>query len=257
MQRVDYLSKRLLHPGERIAVDARVIEGRSAIDTSMLTGEPLPVDVAPGDTVVSGTLNGSGRLVVEATAVGSATVLAQIVDLVAQAQGGRAPVEALVDRVTSVFVPVVLLIAAGTLLVGLLQDASLSDPLSRAVAVLVIACPCALGLATPTAVMVGVGRGASLGVVIKGVHVLETTRRVDTIALDKNGTLLTGLSARQIDELFADGTISGGMLPKISSALDAAKGGVNSVHIVDGRVPHCLLLEILTDSGVGTMIRSH
>ena len=182
----------LVRPGERIAVDARVIEGRSAIDTSMLTGEPLPVDVAPGDTVVSGTLNGSGRLVVEATAVGSATVLAQIVDLVAQAQGGRAPVEALVDRVTSVFVPVVLLIAAGTLLVGLLQDASLSDPLTRAVAVLVIACPCALGLATPTAVMVGVGRGASLGVVIKGVHVLETTRRVDTIVLDKTGTLTEG-----------------------------------------------------------------
>ena len=182
----------LVRPGERIAVDARVIEGRSAIDTSMLTGEPLPVDVGPGDDVVGGTLNGSGRLVVEATAVGSATVLAQIVDLVAQAQGGRAPVEALVDRVTSVFVPIVLLIAAGTLLVGLFQGATLSDPLTRAVAVLVIACPCALGLATPTAVMVGVGRGASLGVVIKGVHVLETTRRVDTIVLDKTGTLTEG-----------------------------------------------------------------
>jgi P-type Cu+ transporter len=182
----------LVRPGERIAVDARVIEGRSAVDTSMLTGEPLPVDVVPGDDVVGGTLNGSGRLVVEATAVGSATVLAQIVDLVAQAQGGRAPVEALVDRVTSVFVPIVLLIAAGTLAVGLLQGATLSDPLTRAVAVLVIACPCALGLATPTAVMVGVGRGASLGVVIKGVHVLETTRRVDIIVLDKTGTLTEG-----------------------------------------------------------------
>jgi len=182
----------LIRPGERIAVDARVIEGRSAVDTSMLTGEPLPVDVVPGDDVVGGTLNGSGRLVIEATAVGSATVLAQIVDLVAQAQGGRAPVEALVDRVTSVFVPIVLLIAAGTLAVGLLQGATLSDPLTRAVAVLVIACPCALGLATPTAVMVGVGRGASLGVVIKGVHVLETTRRVDMIVLDKTGTLTEG-----------------------------------------------------------------
>lgn len=182
----------LVRPGERIAVDARVIDGRSAIDTSMLTGEPLPVDVGPGDTVVGGTLNGSGRLVVEATAVGSATVLAQIVDLVAQAQGGRAPVEALVDRVTSVFVPIVLLIAAGTLIAGIVQGSALSDPLTRAVAVLVIACPCALGLATPTAVMVGVGRGASLGVVIKGVHVLETTRRVDTIVLDKTGTLTEG-----------------------------------------------------------------
>ena len=208
----------LVRPGERIAVDALVIEGRSAIDTSMLTGEPLPVDVAPGDTVVSGTLNGSGRLVVEATAVGSATVLAQIVDLVAQAQGGRAPVEALVDRVTSVFVPVVLLIAAGTLLVGLLQDASLSDPLTRAVAVLVIACPCALGLATPTAVMVGVGRGASLGVVIKGVHVLETTRRVDTIVLDKTGTLTEGrmvVVADRIGDAVGDaaGAVAGGAPP--------------------------------------------
>jgi len=182
----------LIRPGERIAVDARVVEGRSAVDTSMLTGEPLPTDVAPGDAVVGGTLNGTGRLVVEATAVGRATVLAQIVDLVAQAQGGRAPVEALVDRVTSVFVPIVLVIAAGTLAIGLLQGATLSDPLTRAVAVLVIACPCALGLATPTAVMVGVGRGASLGVVIKGVHVLETTRRVDTIVLDKTGTLTEG-----------------------------------------------------------------
>jgi P-type Cu+ transporter len=182
----------VVRPGERIPVDAIVIEGRSAIDTSMLTGEPLPVDVVPGDDVVGGTLNGSGRIVVEATAVGAATVLAQIVDLVAQAQGGRAPIEALVDRVTSVFVPIVLVIAAGTLALGLWQGAALSDPLTRAVAVLVIACPCALGLATPTAVMVGVGRGASLGVVIKGVHVLETTRRVDTIVLDKTGTLTEG-----------------------------------------------------------------
>jgi len=191
----------VVRPGERIAVDARVVEGRSAVDTSMLTGEPLPVDVGPGDEVVGGTLNGTGRIVVEATAVGSATVLAQIVDLVAQAQGGRAPIEALVDRVTSVFVPIVLVVAAGTLAFGLWQGAALSDPLTRAVAVLVIACPCALGLATPTAVMVGVGRGASLGVVIKGVHVLETTRRVDTIVLDKTGTLTEGRMAVVADRL--------------------------------------------------------
>ena len=182
----------VVRPGERIPVDARVVEGRSAIDTSMLTGEPVPVDVGVGDDVVGGTLNGSGRLVIEATAVGAATVLAQIADLVAQAQGGRAPVEALVDRVTTVFVPVVLLIAAGTLATGLLGGATLAETLMRTVAVLVIACPCALGLATPTAVMVGVGRGASLGVVIKGVHVLETTRKVDTIVLDKTGTLTEG-----------------------------------------------------------------
>jgi P-type Cu+ transporter len=181
----------LIRPGGRIPVDAIVLEGRSDLDTSMLTGEPLPVDVAPGDRVVGGTLNGSGRLVVETTAVGSRTVLAQIVDLVAQAQGGRAPVQALVDRVTSIFVPIVILIALGVLvLVSLGGDTT--DALTRAVAVLVIACPCALGLATPTAVMVGVGRGASLGVIIKGVHVLETTRRVDTIVLDKTGTLTEG-----------------------------------------------------------------
>jgi Cu+-exporting ATPase len=182
----------LIRPGERIPVDARVVEGASSIDASMLTGEPLPVDVVVGDDVVGGTLNVAGRLVVEATAVGAGTVLAQIVDLVAQAQGGRAPVQALVDRVTSVFVPIVLLIAAGTLAWGVWSDGAPSEALTRAVAVLVIACPCALGLATPTAVMVGVGRGASLGVIIKGVHVLETTRRVDTIVLDKTGTLTEG-----------------------------------------------------------------
>jgi P-type Cu+ transporter len=181
-----------VRPGERIPVDARIVEGRSALDTSMLTGEPVPVEVGPGDTVVGGTVNTTGRLIIETTAVGSETVLAQIVDLVAQAQGGRAPVQALVDRVTAVFVPVVLVIAAATFVLSTMQLGSSSEALTRAVAVLVIACPCALGLATPTAVMVGVGRGASLGVIIKGVHVLETTRKVDTIVLDKTGTLTEG-----------------------------------------------------------------
>jgi P-type Cu+ transporter len=181
-----------VRPGERIPVDALVVEGRSALDTSMLTGEPVPVEIGPGDTVVGGTLNTTGRIIIETTAVGSATVLAQIVDLVAQAQGGRAPVQALVDRVTAVFVPIVLAIAAATFVLGVVQLGSSAEALTRAVAVLVIACPCALGLATPTAIMVGVGRGASLGVIIKGVHVLETTRRVDTIVLDKTGTLTEG-----------------------------------------------------------------
>ena len=181
-----------VRPGERIPVDAVIVEGRTSLDTSMLTGEPLPVEVGVGDTVVGGTLNTTGRLVIETTAVGSETVLAQIVDLVAQAQGGRAPVQALVDRVTAVFVPIVLVIAAATFILGTLQLGSSAEALTRAVAVLVIACPCALGLATPTAVMVGVGRGASLGVIIKGVHVLETTRKVDTIVLDKTGTLTEG-----------------------------------------------------------------
>ena len=211
----------VVRPGERIPVDARVIEGRSAVDTSMLTGEPLPVDVSVGDEVVGGTLNGSGRIVIEATAVGAQTVLAQIVDLVAQAQGGRAPIEALVDRVTSVFVPIVLVIAASTLLIGLWQGATLSDPLTRAVAVLVIACPCALGLATPTAVMVGVGRGASLGVVIKGVHVLETTRRVDTIVLDKTGTLTEGRMTVVADHV--DGTADEAVRARALAAVVAAE----------------------------------
>jgi len=196
-----------VRPGERIPVDAVIVEGRSALDTSMLTGEPLPVEVAPGDTVVGGTLNTTGRLVIETTAVGSETVLAQIVDLVAQAQGGRAPVQALVDRVTAVFVPIVLVIAAATFILGTMQLGSSAEALTRAVAVLVIACPCALGLATPTAVMVGVGRGASLGVIIKGVHVLETTRKVDTIVLDKTGTLTEGrMTLAAVHEAAEDAT---------------------------------------------------
>ena len=181
----------VLRPGARVPVDAVVLEGRSTVDVSMLTGEPVPVEVGPEDRVVGGTLNGAGRLVVEARAVGAATVLAQIVDLVAQAQGGRAPVQALVDRVTRWFVPVVLVVALGVLLSGVVMG----DPtvaLTRAVAVLVIACPCALGLATPTAVMVGVGRGAGLGVIVRGVEALEASGRVDTVVLDKTGTLTEG-----------------------------------------------------------------
>jgi Cu+-exporting ATPase len=181
----------VLRPGARVPVDAVVLEGTSTLDTSMLTGEPVPVEVGPGDEVVGGTVNGAGRLVLEARAVGADTVLAQIVDLVAQAQGGRAPVQALVDRVTAWFVPVVLAIALGVLLAGVAAGDA-SGALTRAVAVLVIACPCALGLATPTAVMVGVGRGASLGVIVRGVEALETSGRVGTVVLDKTGTLTEG-----------------------------------------------------------------
>jgi P-type Cu+ transporter len=182
----------VVRPGERIATDGRVVTGVSAVDTSMITGEPVPVEVGVGDEVVGGTVNASGRLVVEATAVGRQTLLAQIVDLVAQAQGGKAPIEALVDRVSSVFVPIVLVIAAATFGVWLWQDLAVSDAITRAVAVLVIACPCALGLATPTAIMVGTGRGASLGILIKGAQVLEATRTVDTVVLDKTGTVTEG-----------------------------------------------------------------
>ena len=179
----------VVRPGERIATDGAVVSGSSAVDTSMITGEPVPVEVVEGSEVVGGTVNASGRLVVEATAVGRQTLLAQIVDLVAEAQSGKAPVEALVDRVSAVFVPVVLAIAAATFGLSLWQGLALSESITRAVAVLVIACPCALGLATPTAIMVGTGRGASLGILIKGAEVLEATRTIDTIVLDKTGTV--------------------------------------------------------------------
>jgi P-type Cu+ transporter len=182
----------VVRPGERVATDGRVVVGVSAVDTSMITGEPVPVEVGEGDDVVGGTVNASGRLVVEATAVGRQTLLAQIVDLVAQAQGGKAPIEALVDRVSAVFVPIVLVIAAATFGFWLWQALAMSDAITRAVAVLVIACPCALGLATPTAIMVGTGRGASLGILIKGAQVLEATRTVDTVVLDKTGTVTEG-----------------------------------------------------------------
>jgi len=182
----------IVRPGERVPSDGRVVSGASAVDTSMITGEPVPVEVSVGDEVVGGTVNASGRLVVELTAVGRQTLLAQIVDLVAQAQGGKAPIEALVDRVAAVFVPIVLVIAAATFGFWLWQDLAVSDAITRAVAVLVIACPCALGLATPTAIMVGTGRGASLGVLIKGAAVLESTRTVDTVLLDKTGTVTEG-----------------------------------------------------------------
>jgi P-type Cu+ transporter len=182
----------VVRPGERIATDGRVVAGVSAVDTSMITGEPVPVEVGEGDEVVGSTVNASGRLVVEATAVGRQTLLAQIVDLVAQAQGGKAPIEALVDRVSAVFVPIVLVIAAATFGFWLWQDLAVSDAITRAVAVLVIACPCALGLATPTAIMVGTGRGASLGILIKGAQVLEATRTVDAVVLDKTGTVTEG-----------------------------------------------------------------
>ena len=234
-----------VRPGERIPVDAVIVEGRSSLDTSMLTGEPLPVEVGVGDTVVGGTLNTTGRLVIETTAIGSETVLAQIVDLVAQAQGGRAPVQALVDRVTAVFVPVVLVIAAATFILGTMQLGSSAEALTRAVAVLVIACPCALGLATPTAVMVGVGRGASLGVIIKGVHVLETTRRVDTIVLDKTGTLTEGrMTLAAVHESAVDGTAAAPAVGRSAAIAAIAAAEAASEHPIARALARDLLRRV-------------
>ena len=185
----------IVRPGEKIATDGVVDDGRSAIDASLLTGEPVPVEVVPGDSVTGATVNAGGRLVVRASAVGSDTKLAQIAKLVLDAQSGKAPVQRLADRIAAVFVPVVIVLAAGTLGFWLGTGENSSVAFTAAVAVLIIACPCALGLATPTALMVGTGRGAQLGIIIKGPEVLESTRTVDTIVLDKTGTVTTGAMA--------------------------------------------------------------
>ena len=182
----------IVRPGERIATDGMVVSGASAVDMSMVTGEPVPVEVATGDEVIGATVNADGTLEVAATRVGADTALAQIVRLVDEAQGGRAAVQRLADRVAGVFVPVVIVLAAATLGVWFLVGSAASDAFTAAVAVLIISCPCALGLATPLAVMVGTGRGAQLGVIIKGAEVLEDTRRVDAVLLDKTGTVTEG-----------------------------------------------------------------
>ncbi|WP_138757731.1 heavy metal translocating P-type ATPase [Modestobacter altitudinis] len=182
----------VVRPGEKIATDGVITEGSSAVDASMLTGESVPVEVGPGDAVVGATVNAGGRLVVRATRVGADTQLAQMARLVEDAQNGKADVQRLADRVSGVFVPIVIALAVATLGFWLGSGAGLTAAFTAAVAVLIIACPCALGLATPTALMVGTGRGAQLGILIKGPEVLESTRRVDTVVLDKTGTITTG-----------------------------------------------------------------
>ncbi|WP_081982292.1 heavy metal translocating P-type ATPase [Streptacidiphilus albus] len=182
----------VVRPGEKIATDGTVVEGSSAVDTSLLTGESVPTETGPGDAVTGATVNSGGRLVVEATRVGAATQLARMARLVEEAQNGKAAAQRLADRISAVFVPVVLVLALATLAVWLLVSGSPSEAFTAAVAVLIIACPCALGLATPTALMVGTGRGAQLGILIKGPEVLESTRAVDTVVLDKTGTVTTG-----------------------------------------------------------------
>jgi Cu+-exporting ATPase len=182
----------VVRPGEKIATDGVVVSGSSAVDASMLTGESVPVEVGPGDTVTGATVNAGGRLVVRATRVGDETQLAQITKLVEAAQAGKTEVQRLADRISSVFVPIVIAVALTTLGAWLLAGFPLTAALTAAVAVLIIACPCALGLATPTALLVGTGRAAQLGVLIRGPEVLESTRKIDTIVLDKTGTVTTG-----------------------------------------------------------------
>ena len=182
----------VVRPGERIATDGVVEDGTSAVDASLVTGESLPVDVGPGDPVTGATINTNGRLVVRATRVGADTALAQMARLVEAAQSGKAPVQRLADRVAAVFVPVVIVLAVATWGFWTARTGSITEAIGAGVAVLIIACPCALGLATPTALLVGTGRGAQMGILIKGPEILESTRQVDTIVLDKTGTVTTG-----------------------------------------------------------------
>jgi Cu+-exporting ATPase len=206
-------------PGERIATDGVVEEGESAVDASLLTGESVPLDVAAGSSVTGATINISGRLIVRATRVGSETSLAQIARLVEAAQTGKAPVQRLADRVAAVFVPIVMVLAAATLGFWLARTSHWAEAIAPAVSVLIIACPCALGLATPTALLVGTGRGAQLGLLIKGPEVLENTRMIDTIVLDKTGTVTTG-QMNVIDVIAANGFGSDDLV-RMAAAVEA------------------------------------
>jgi Cu+-exporting ATPase len=210
----------LVRPGEKVATDGVVTDGHSAVDQSMLTGEPVPVEVGPGAEVAGATINTSGRIVVRATKVGAETALAQIAQLVADAQAGKAPIQRLADRVSAVFVPIVIGISAATLVSWLAITGDASAAFTAGVAVLIIACPCALGLATPTALMVGTGRGAQLGVLIRGPEVLEQTRRVTTIVLDKTGTVTEG-RMRLVDVVPKNGATRADVL-RLAGALEDA-----------------------------------
>ena len=215
----------VVRPGEKVATDGRVVEGSSAVDASLVTGESLPVDVAIGDDLVGGSINTTGRLVVEATRVGADTTLAGIARLVERAQTTKAPIQRLADRVSAIFVPIVLVLAVLTFLGWWIGTGDPARALEIAIAVLVIACPCALGLATPTALLVGTGRGARLGILIKGADVLEDTRRIDTVVLDKTGTVTSG-------EMTLVDVATAGRLPKDQALRAAAAVEAGSEHPV-------------------------
>ncbi len=212
----------VVRPGEKLATDGAVVDGASAIDTAMVTGESVPAEVAEGDAVVGGTVNVGGRLIVRATRVGADTQLAQMARMVEDAQSGKAAAQRLADRISGVFVPVVLVLAVATFAYWILTGAGASMAFTAAVAVLIIACPCALGLATPMALMVGTGRGAQLGILIKGPEVLESTRRVDTIVLDKTGTVTTGTHAL-VSTVVADGDDPAEVLRRAGAVEDASE----------------------------------
>jgi P-type Cu+ transporter len=229
----------VVRPGEKIATDGVVEEGTSAVDVSMLTGESVPVEVRPGDAVVGATVNAGGRLLVRATRVGADTQLAQTARLVAEAQAGKAAVQRLADRVSSVFVPIVIALAAATLAFWLATGGGAQAAFTASVAVLIIACPCALGLATPTALLVGTGRGAQLGILIKGPEVLESTRRVDTVVLDKTGTVTTGTMALlgvHLADADADGRTDEAEVLRLAGAVENASEHPIAAAIAAGAV---------------------
>jgi P-type Cu+ transporter len=238
----------VVRPGEKVATDGVVVEGTSAVDESMLTGEAVPVEVGPGSPVVGATVNAGGRLLVRATKVGADTALAAIGRLVEQAQTGKAPVQRLADRVSAVFVPVVLVLAAVTFVGWLVSGAGAGVAVEAAIAVLIIACPCALGLATPTALLVGTGRGAQLGILIKGPEVLERTRQIDTVVLDKTGTVTRG-QMRVVGMVAAGGEDASELL-RLAGALEAA-----SEHPV-GRAVAAAAAERFDLSGVDRFVSS-
>ena len=210
----------VVRPGEKIATNGVITSGISAVDTSMLTGEPVPAEVGPGDGVAGGCVNAGGRLVIRATAVGAGTQLAQMTRLVTEAQAGKAPVQRLADRISAVFVPVVIAVAAGTLAAWLAAGQPAGAAFTAAVAVLIVACPCAMGLATPTAILVGTGRGAQLGILISGPEVLESTRAADTIVLDKTGTITTGKMS--LADMAAAPGVNAGELLRLAGAVEDA-----------------------------------
>ena len=211
-----------MRPGERIATDGIVEEGSSAVDQSLLTGESVPVEKHPGDEVVGATTNAGGRLVIRAERIGADTALAQIGRLVTEAQTGKADVQRLADRVSAIFVPIVIVLSLATLVGWLLAGASIGFALTAMVAVLIVACPCALGLATPTALLVGTGRGAQLGILIKGPEVLESTGRIDTVVLDKTGTVTSGRMSL-IDVTLAEGVDRGELLRLVGAIEHASE----------------------------------
>ena len=243
----------LVRPGEKLATDGIVVQGNSAVDMSLLTGESVPVEVGPGDSVIGATINEGGRLVVEATNVGADTALAQITKLVNAAQSGKAPVQRLADRVAGVFVPVVLLLALLTLAYWLLTGGGTETAFSAAVSVLIIACPCALGLATPTALLVGTGRGAQLGILIKGPEILESTREIDTIVLDKTGTITSG-KMQLLEVISASSTSDPDVLRLVGALEDASEhpvGRAIAAAAVESTGPLLEVTEFRSEQGRG------